>query len=105
MFMAIVIPVAVHGLRVASQAGQMGERKSTAARLGQRVLNEILVTGQWRDSAGGTLTDSAHEYRWRASSAAWTESALRLVTVQVSFTLQGQDYDVNLSTLASDTQL
>ena len=84
----------------------MGERKSTAARLGQRVLNEILVTGQWRESsAGGTLTDSAHEYRWRATSAAWTESALRLVTVQVSFTVQGQDYDVSLSTLAADTQL
>src|SRR5215207_7041870 len=44
-FMAIVIPVAVNGLRVANLAGQVGERKAVAARVAERVLNEWTVTG------------------------------------------------------------
>ena len=33
LFMAIVIPVAVEGLRIASLAGQVAQRKSVAARV------------------------------------------------------------------------
>ena len=44
-FMAIVIPVAMEGLRVANQAGQVGERKAVAARIADRVLNERVLGG------------------------------------------------------------
>ena len=37
LFMAIVIPVALEGLRIASLAGQVGERKAAAARVAERV--------------------------------------------------------------------
>ena len=105
VFMAIVIPVAVQGLRIASLAGQVGERKTTAARLATRVINEILVTGQWKESApGGTLLDGPYEYRWRATSETWTENALRLISVQVQFNIQGQPYDITLATLADTSQ-
>ena len=40
VFMAIVVPVAVEGLRVANLAGQVGQRKTVAARVADRVLNE-----------------------------------------------------------------
>src|SRR5436190_13357159 len=43
-FMAIVIPVAVNGLRVANLAGQVGQRKAVAARIAERVLNEYTTT-------------------------------------------------------------
>ena len=105
VFMAIVIPVAVQGLRIASLAGQVGERKTAAARLATRVINEILVTGQWKESGpGGTLLDGPYEYRWRATSETWTENALRLISVQVQFDIQGQPYDITLSTLADTSQ-
>jgi type II secretory pathway pseudopilin PulG len=104
LFMAIVIPVAVEGVRVASLAGQVGERKAAAARIAGRVLNEITATGQWKDAgSGGTLVDGPHEYHWRASNAAWTESGIQTVTVEVAFTVQGQPYDVSLSTLVDNT--
>src|SRR6478735_6417980 len=44
LFMAIVIPVAVQGLRIASRAGSLSERKAIAARLADSKLNELVVT-------------------------------------------------------------
>jgi type II secretory pathway pseudopilin PulG len=46
VFMAIVIPVAVQGIRVANLAGQVADRKEEASRVAERILNEIVVTSQ-----------------------------------------------------------
>src|SRR5882762_4963509 len=39
LFMAIVIPVAVQGLHIASRAGSVSERKAVGARIAERKLN------------------------------------------------------------------
>jgi type II secretory pathway pseudopilin PulG len=105
LFMAIVIPVAVGGLRVANRAGQVGARKAAAARVAERVLNEQIVTGLWKSSAQtGTAKDGVFEYRWTVKAENWEKETLRLVTVQVTFTVQGEDYDLNLSTVADSTE-
>ena len=99
-FMAIVIPVAVEGLRVANLAGQVGERKAVAARVAERVLNELVVAGQWQGtSQNGTVQEGVQQYRWLMRAEPWSVDAMRLVTVQVFFSVQGQDHDVRLSTL------
>ena len=104
LFMSIVIPVAVEGLRVASLAGLVGERKTTAARVAERVLNESLVTGTWQSaSPGGIVVEGAQSYRWSLRAGPWDKDTLRVVTVQVTFAVQGRDYDVRLSTLADST--
>ena len=101
-FMAIVIPVAVEGLRVASRAGVVAQRKAVAARIADRVLNEALVGGQSQSAArNGVAQEGAAEYRWTIRYAPWPEDAMRLVTVQVIYPVQGQDHDVQLSTLVS----
>ena len=75
MFMAIVIPVAVQGLRVANLAGQVAERKSVAARLGERLLNELIVTQQWKETShGGTIQEGPFQYRWQLRNEAWTRT-------------------------------
>jgi type II secretory pathway pseudopilin PulG len=103
-FMAIVIPVAVEGLRIANLAGQVSQRKAVAMRVAERVLNEMAVTGQMRSSAqNGSLQEGFQEYAWSMRSEPWPEDAMRLVTVQVAFTVQGQDYDVHLSTLIDNS--
>ena len=103
-FMAIVIPVAVEGLRVASLAGQVGERKAVASRIAERTLNELLVTGQYRSSTQkGVIQEGPQEYQWSARSEAWPLGAMRLVTVQVIYPVQGRDYDVRLSTLTDNS--
>ena len=105
VFMAIVIPVAVDGLRLASQVGTLGERKTAAGRIAERMLNEIMVTKQWKDAPpSGTVQEGGVEYRWQARNDNWTEDPLRLVTMQVTFAVQGKNYDVSLSTLG-DTSL
>ena len=98
-FMAIVLPAAVEGLRIANRAGQVGQRKATAARIADRVLNELVVTGQWRSSRGGTVQEAESDYRWVLNSAPWSESTMRLLTVQVLVPVQGKEYDVQVSTL------
>ncbi len=106
VFMAIVIPVAVQGLRVASLSGVVAQRKGSAGRIAERLLNETIVTAQWKQGASqtGTVQEGPFEFRWRVRNDAWDREALRLLSVEVTFSVQGQDYDVRLSTLVDDSQ-
>ncbi|MGV3772912.1 MAG: hypothetical protein ACO1QB_08425 [Verrucomicrobiales bacterium] len=104
-FMAIVIPVAVQGLRVANLAGQVAQRKAVAARIAERVLNESIVTAQSQGPGQrGMIQEGVLEYQWTVRTEPWTEGNFKLMTVQVTFPAQGQDYDVRLSTLMPLTQ-
>src|SRR5277367_3582040 len=75
MFMAIVIPVAVQGLRIASLAGEVGQRKIVAARIGNKVLNELKVTGQLQNSGqSGVVNEGGLQFNWSVRSQTWTEN-------------------------------
>jgi len=104
-FMAIVIPVAVEGLRVANLAGQVGQRKATAARIAERVLNERIVTSQSQQTPvnRGTIYEGVVAYDWSVRTEPWKLDTMRLVTVQVTYQAQGQDYDVRVSTLVDNS--
>jgi type II secretion system protein I len=106
MFMAIVIPVALQGLNIASRAGSVAERKALGARLAETKLNELIVTKQWQSSAQrGTIQEGHQSYTWTLQSEPWAEDgAMRLVTVHVTVPVQGQDYDVRVSTLVDAAQ-
>lgn len=100
LFMAIVIPVAVQGLRTASLAGEVAQRKCTAARVAERVLAESIVTTNWSSATqGGVVTENGLEFRWTLQNVGWEEDPLRLLAVDVTYTVQNQDYSVRLSTL------
>ncbi len=102
MFMAIVIPVAVQGLRIASRAGELAERKREAVRVAEKILNESIVTTNWNKSAtSGTINEADREYRWTLRTESWSQSAMQLLSVEVTFPVQGQDHAVQLSTLAN----
>ena len=105
LFMAIVIPVAVKGLQVASRAGEVAQRKVVAGRLAERLLNESLVTTNWnRASQQGVLMEGPITYNWTMRTETWSTdanvAAPRLLTVEVVFPVQNQRYAVRLSTLA-----
>ena len=64
LFMAIVIPVAIEGMHIASRAGTVAERKGEAARVAQRLLTETLVTTNWNQAVqSGTLTEGQRQFR------------------------------------------
>ena len=105
MFMAIVIPVAMQGLRIASLAGEVAQRKIVAARIGNKILNELKVTGQLQNtSQSGVVKEGGLQYNWSVRSQMWNEDTtthMTQVTLTVTYTAQGKNYDVHLSTLLS----
>ena len=102
MFLAIVIPTAVEVLHVASLAGEVAARKSEAARVADRILNESLVTTNWSGGVqSGTVTEGILEFRWKLSTANWPQDAMQLLTAEVTYSAQGKDFSVRLSTLAN----
>lgn len=107
LFMAIVIPVALEGLRIASRAGQVGERKAAAARVAERVLNELSVTGAGPGGTNdGTITEGVHEFQWTIQSEAWPEdNSLQQTMVRVVYFVQGSEYEVTVCTLTGTATL
>jgi type II secretory pathway pseudopilin PulG len=103
-FLAIVIPVAVQGLSIASQAGEVAQRKSLAARVAERMINELVVTRQWQSATGGgTVQEGPFAFQWKARTEAWVKDPLKLLTVDVAYTARGQQYTVRVSTLVDTT--
>jgi len=108
LFLAIVIPTAVEALHVASLAGEVAARKAAAARVADRVLNESLVTTNWSGGMqSGTVTEGILDFRWKLTSQNWSADpvqsaqSMQLLTAEVTYSAQGRDYSVKLSTLAN----
>src|ERR1017187_58032 len=109
MFMAIVIPVAIEGLRIASLAGTVAVRKAEAARVAQRLLTESLVTTNWNQSAqSGTLTEGLRQFSWTMRNDPWnqdpSQNVMRQLSVEVTFTAQNKPCSVRMSTLVDSSQ-
>src|SRR5262245_27118595 len=73
LFMAIVLPVGIEGLHIASLGGAVAATKGTAARIAEQVLNENLVTTNWSQTLQGSTTDGSRTFRWTLSSEPWTQ--------------------------------
>src|SRR3982751_5046259 len=80
-FMAIVIPVAVQGLKVANLSGQVAQRKGAAMRAAERVLNETMVTTNWvKSSQSGTIEAGNRQFRWEVRNEPWIQEPMKLVS-------------------------
>jgi hypothetical protein len=101
LLMAIVIPVVLQGMGVASRAGLVGTRKAAAMRIAERVLNEQFVTnGTSTGPSSGTTTEGDTAYRWTIETSSWpTLATMTEVTARVTFTVQGHDYEASAATL------
>lgn len=100
LMMAIIIPVAMEGMSVASRIGVLGQRKAAAMRTAERVLHELIIEGQTQQaSASGTTLDGETSYPWSMRSQSWSEDAMSEMIVTVTFTVQAHDYNVSASTL------
>jgi type II secretion system protein I len=100
LLMAIVIPVAMHAMTLATRAGVLGQRKAAAMRVADRVLNDLIATGQaFQASTSGTTAEGDATFAWTLESQTWSEDAMLQLTVRVTFAVQGASYDVAASTL------
>jgi prepilin-type N-terminal cleavage/methylation domain-containing protein len=107
LLMAIVIPVALEGMSVISRAAVLGQRKVAAMRVAEGVLNEqLLLLSQGEvveNSASGVVTDGGTDFPWTLQSEAWAQDAMTQLTVRVTFTVRGAQYEMKASTLFDPT--
>jgi len=106
LFLAIVIPAAVEAMHIASLAGEVAARKSVAARVADRILNESIVTTNWnRGTQTGTAAEGTLDLRWKLTAENWPQDSMELLTAEVTFSAKGRDYTVQSSTLATPVTL
>jgi len=106
--MAILIPVALEGLHIASRAGEVAARKSEAALVAEQVLNESIVTTNWNTTVqNGTVRQGFREFRWTLRNDPWdkdpNQNVMRQLLVEVTYSAQGRDYTVRTSTLVDSS--
>jgi len=100
VFMAVVIPVAVQGVRIASLAGDVAVRKTLAVREAEFLLNQAVINHDWTQAVRRGSTDYGKvKFDWVQRSELWTLDAMRSVSVEVFYTAQGREYSVLLTTL------
>ncbi len=107
VFLAILIPVALGGLSIASSVGEVATRKGEAALVAERVLNESIITTNWNRSVQtGTVRQGPREFPWTLRNDPWNQdpnqSTMRLVSVEVKYFVQGRERAFTLTTLADN---
>jgi type II secretory pathway pseudopilin PulG len=108
VFLAILIPVALEGLNVASRAGEAAARKSEAALVAESLLNTTVVTTNWNQTVqSGVVKQGLREFRYTLRNDPWTQdpaaSTMRQLTAEVSYSVQGIPHSVRLSTLVDSS--
>ena len=102
LFMVIVIPVALGGMRVASLAGESAQRKLVAARIATKVINELRIENQLMGAQRGLVTQDNISYTWSQQTGFWTgdpNSQLFIATITVEYTVAGRRCNIQMSTL------
>jgi prepilin-type N-terminal cleavage/methylation domain-containing protein len=121
---AVIVPVIYQGLRIATLAGEVSQRKALAARIGERVLNEAIVNGQTQSATSGNESAGPYQFHWTLKDEPWdqlgnlqfssypnavnqsavSQSVIHQLSVDVTYAAQGRSFSVHLSTLANISQ-
>src|SRR5204863_8450476 len=93
---------------ITSRSSEFATRKSEAAFVAERVLNENIVTTNWNKTIqNGSIRQGPRDFRWTLRNDPWTvdpnQNAIRLLSIEVLFAAQGRDYSVRLSTLVDSS--
>src|SRR5579884_299831 len=119
VLMAVLVPLTVEGMRLATLAGEVAQRKELAARIADKVINEAIVSGQNQFAGQGNEQSGSFQFHWVMTDRPFNpltslpvianpngvnqngvnSSIIHEVSVDVTFAAQGKNYDVLLSTL------
>lgn len=98
--MAVVIPVAMQGISVATGLAGLTRQRAEATALAQSKLNELVVLGEWQTAnLSGDFGDAWPDYRWKADVSNWEEADMEQLDVVVSWTSRRGPRQIVLSTL------
>lgn len=100
LLLAIVLPVVMHGISLATSAASTSKHRGDAYGLCESKLNELLATGQWQyGNLSGDFSPDAPNYRWSAEVSDWTEPNVEQLDVHVKWNARNAEQVVTLSTL------
>jgi len=106
MLMAIVLPVVLRGIALATQLGSYTRFHDQAVSLAEAKLAECLVNEDWQDGdATGAFDDEdlwgtgASRYTWEQQVDDWETSTIKQITIHVIWTQRNQEQVVTLTTL------
>ena len=101
VLLAIILPVAMKGISLATRTGSVAKHRTTAAALAETKLNEILATEAWRDGTqAGDFGTEWPDYEWNADVHEWEGTTVRQVDVYVTWNTEARnERGVVLSTL------
>jgi type II secretory pathway pseudopilin PulG len=102
-FLGLVLPVVVSALMLSNRAALIAERSSTALRLGENRLEELLLDNGW--TTAGTSGEFGNDwpgYRWTLQKNSWNDGNATELSLIVQFSVQGRQHDVRISTLATE---
>ena len=107
VFLGILMPVVISALTVSNQAGVLANRSTSALQLAENQLHELLVTQTWNSGASrGDFGLAQPGYRWELQRRSWPlDEAVTELTITVFFQAQGNERQIALTTLASETEL
>lgn len=107
VLVAIILPVAMRGISLATAAAGEARRQTEAGSLAEAKLNELLATGGWQGSdLAGDFRPDWPDYQWAAELLQWEGAgsqtatpSLRQLSVSVAWTSRGRPRAVTLTTL------
>ena len=102
VLVAIILPVAMRGISLATAAAGHARRQLEAATLAEAKLAELVVTGGWQEAdLSGDFGDDYPAYAWTAEVSEREEATLRQLDVRVAWVARGAERSVTLSTLVA----
>lgn len=105
LFLAILVPVVVQGLSLASRAGAAASRETVALQLAENRLTELIADGSWTGGNGeGDFGEDWAGYAWTMEQAPAAVDDLVELTLHVDYLVQGRLHRVSLSTWAVDEE-
>jgi general secretion pathway protein I len=103
VLVALIIPVAMKGISIATTLASDSSRRLVAMNLAENRLAEILIDRQWLNgSQNGNFEDEYSAYKWKMNTSDRTEAGLKQVEVVVLWEQRGYEKSVYLTTLVSD---
>ena len=100
VLVAIVLPVVMRGISLATSAAGIARQRTEAATLASMKLHELVATGLWQNgSASGDFAGEFPDYQWSAQIADWTDPDLEQLDVKVTWMAHGQQQSITVSTL------
>ena len=104
LFVTLVLPPAVYGVRMASDAGTVAHRKITATQLGEAMLSELAATDEWRNGTpSGNFPEPWDKNERRMTSEAWNEAGVTELLLEVKFIVRQREIYVYMTTLVPET--